>query len=55
MTTEVLLRDPWVRGCLAAGALLLAVTTVSGLPWSIWLAWAYVGLLSVVQVARPTT
>ena len=47
-----LLRDPWLRGCLVAGALLLAVTAIVELPWPLWFAWAYVALLSAVEVVR---
>ncbi|MCW2816817.1 MAG: hypothetical protein JWN84_4272 [Nocardioides sp.] len=48
------LRDAWVRGCLAVGAVMLGVATIVGLPWPLWLAWAYVVLLSAYDVARPT-
>ena len=43
------LQDPWVRGCLVAGAVMLAVTAITGLPWAAWLAWAYLVGLSVLD------
>ncbi len=46
--------DPWVLGCAAAGAVILAASTISMAPWPLWLGWAYLALISVVD-ARPST
>ncbi len=35
-----------------AGALLLGVQAIGGLPWVLWVAWAYLVMLSVVEVWR---
>lgn len=51
-TTEDLLRDPWLRGCAVVGVAMAAVGAITGLPWALWLGWAYVVLLSVVDVRR---
>ncbi|WP_139978775.1 hypothetical protein [Nocardioides litoris] len=47
-----LLVDPWVRGCALAGALLAGLHAVAGLPWALWLAWAWLAGLSAYD-ARP--
>lgn len=56
MTTSArLLADPWLRGCAVTGALMVGIGAIAGLPWPLWFGWAYVVLLSVVQVVRPDT
>jgi hypothetical protein len=49
-TTARLSADPWVRGCAAAGLLLLAVASVVEVSWQPWLGWASVTGISLWDV-----
>jgi hypothetical protein len=47
-----LVGDPWLRGCAAAGVLMAGVSAIVGLPWPLWFAWAYVVVLSLLELRR---
>jgi len=44
--------DPWVRGWCLGGALMLAVAAIVGLPWLLWVGWAYLGVLVTADARR---
>ncbi|QCW50924.2 hypothetical protein FE634_11895 [Nocardioides dongxiaopingii] len=44
--------DPWVRGWLVGGGVLAAVTAISALPWPLWVGWAYLGVLCLLDANR---
>jgi hypothetical protein len=49
-----LVADPWLRASAAVGLVMVGVTTIVGLPWPLWFAWAYVVVLSAYDVTRTS-
>ena len=51
-TSTDLVGDPWIQGCAVVGVLMLTTSAIVGLPWQLWLGWAYVAGLSAYDVTR---